>query len=102
MEVTVSFLFLKQFCYGKQFQKYKKVQHEKIMILISVIFDVARYMVSISYERVPCSIGSGMMKKQKGDHLVYIREGHELVPFLVLTSDYNGETLLLRKEVLKK
>lgn len=33
-------------------------------------------------------------------YTVYITEGSRLVPYLVLTADYNGNTLLLRKHVL--
>lgn len=34
--------------------------------------------------------------------LVYIKENNQYIPFLVLTDDYNSNTLLLRKEVLDK
>ena len=75
---------------------------KKIMILISVIFLMCTG-IWFRFHTKECRVVSDLAydKNKKGDHLVYIREGHELVPFLVLTSDYNGETLLLRKEVLK-
>ena len=75
---------------------------KKIMILVSVIFLMCTG-IWFRFHTKECRVVSDLAydKNKKGDHLVYIREGHELVPFLVLTSDYNGETLLLRKEVLK-
>lgn len=36
------------------------------------------------------------------EHLVYVREGEVYEPYLVLTKDYNGNTLLLRKNLLDK
>lgn len=38
---------------------------------------------------------------KKTDHTVYILENSDYIPYLVLTSDYNGNALLLRKEVLE-
>lgn len=40
---------------------------------------------------------------QKGDHKVYLQEGSEYVPYLVLTNNYNNENvcLLLREHVLE-
>jgi hypothetical protein len=35
-------------------------------------------------------------------YTVYIEEGGIYTPYLVLTNDYNGETLLLRKEVMSE
>ena len=72
---------------------------KKIMILISVIFLMCTG-IWFRFHTKECRVVSDLAydKNKKGDHLVYIREGHELVPFLVLTSDYNGETLLLSTE----
>ena len=103
MEVTVSFFVLKNNSVTKTIPKnIKRCSMKKIMILISVIFLMCTG-IWFRFHTKECRVVSDLAydKNKKGDHLVYIREGHELVPFLVLTSDYNGETLLLRKEVLK-
>jgi hypothetical protein len=47
-------------------------------------------------------IGSGNNKIEENDYTVYIEENDEFVPYLVLTSDYNGNTMLLRKYVLEE
>ena len=47
-------------------------------------------------------IGSGNNKIEENDYIVYIEENDEFVPYLVLTSDYNGNTMLLRKYVLEE
>ena len=103
MEVTVSFFVLKNNSVTKTIPKnIKRCSMKKIMILVSVIFLMCTG-IWFRFHTKECRVVSDLAydKNKKGDHLVYIREGHELVPFLVLTSDYNGETLLLRKEVLK-
>ena len=103
MEVAVSFFVLKNNSVTKTIPKnIKRCSMKKIMILISVIFLMCTG-IWFRFHTKECRVVSDLAydKNKKGDHLVYIREGHELVPFLVLTSDYNGETLLLRKEVLK-
>ena len=38
--------------------------------------------------------------RTKGSNVVYIKEKEEYAPYLVLTADYNGNVLLLRKELL--
>lgn len=40
--------------------------------------------------------------ESKDNPIVYINENDEYVPYLVITSDYNGNTLLLRKYVLSE
>ncbi|MGH4120757.1 DUF6273 domain-containing protein [Clostridium sp.] len=37
---------------------------------------------------------------EKSEYTVYIEENSKFVPYLVLTADYNGQALLLRKELL--
>lgn len=37
---------------------------------------------------------------KKSGYTVYIKEDSKFIPYLVLTSNYNGKTLLLRKELL--
>lgn len=39
-------------------------------------------------------------KRSSAEPVVYIPEGDQYVPFLVLTDDYGGNTLLLRRDVL--
>src|SRR4051812_34861272 len=39
---------------------------------------------------------------KKSGYTVYIKENSAYVPYLVLTSDYNGQALLLRKELLNE
>ena len=58
---------------------------KKIMILISVIFLMCTG-IWFRFHTKECRVVSDLAydKNKKGDHLVYIREGHELVPFLVL------------------
>lgn len=36
----------------------------------------------------------------KGEHLVYIQENSEYVPYIVVTNDYQGNCLLVRKSVI--
>lgn len=40
--------------------------------------------------------------KSKDNPVVYLKENNEYVPYLVLTSDYDGNVLLLRKNVLSE
>jgi len=47
-------------------------------------------------------IGLGKNEVDEKDYTVYIKENGEFELYLVLTSDYNGNTLLLRKYVLEK
>lgn len=47
-------------------------------------------------------IGLGKNEVDEKDYTVYIKENGEFEPYLVLTSDYNGNTLLLRKFLLEK
>ncbi len=37
----------------------------------------------------------------KSNHIVYVEENGQYVPFIVLTDDYYGNTLLLRKDVME-
>lgn len=39
-------------------------------------------------------------EKCKIEPIIYIEEKAGFVPYIVLTNDYNGKTLLLRKEIL--
>ena len=39
-------------------------------------------------------------EKCKIETIIYIEEKTGFVPYIVLTNDYNGKTLLLRKEIL--
>lgn len=39
---------------------------------------------------------------KKSGYSVYIKENSNYIPYLVLTSDYNGNTLVVRKEVLEE
>lgn len=41
-------------------------------------------------------------KNKKSGYTVYIEEDSEFAPYLVLTSNYNGNALLLRKDVMDK
>lgn len=54
---------------------------KKIMILISVIFLMCTG-IWFRFHTKECRVVSDLAydKNKKGDHLVYIREGHELVP----------------------
>jgi hypothetical protein len=45
---------------------------------------------------------SSKNKISEKDYTIYIKENDVFVPYLVITSDYNGNTLLLRKYVLEK
>ncbi len=40
--------------------------------------------------------------KRKGERTVCVPENGQAVPYIVLTDDYNGKTLLMRKEILDK
>ncbi|HOQ01812.1 MAG TPA: DUF6273 domain-containing protein [Acetivibrio clariflavus] len=47
-------------------------------------------------------IGFGKNEVDERNYTVYIKENDKFEPYLVLTSDYNGNTLLLRKFLLEK
>lgn len=38
--------------------------------------------------------------KSDANSIVYLKENNEYIPYLVLTADYNGNALLLRKNLL--
>lgn len=59
-------------------EKMKKSENTKKLALKDIAFDV----------------------NKKSGFTVYINENSKLVPYLVLTSNYNGQALLLRKELL--
>jgi len=73
----------------------KKVDEEK-----HTIGDIAydNYISSGFFSKI------GLVKDEidEKDYTVYIKENDKFVPYLVLTSNYNGNTLLLRKYVLEK
>ncbi|MCM1282712.1 MAG: DUF6273 domain-containing protein [Muribaculaceae bacterium] len=71
---------------------------EKHTVLFFVLLSVV--LVICGCGRRDLTIEKIAYDKSKDNPLVYIKENDEYVPYLVLTSDYNGNTLLLRKYVL--
>lgn len=54
-----------------------------------------------SRSKIPETLGVlAYDENKKYGYTVYLKEDSEYVPYLVLTSDYNGQALLLRKELL--
>ena len=82
-----------------------KKHRGRVITLISTTLGLAALFlaVSISAGYNPKIIGELAFDVSRGyvDNTIYIWEGRELVPYLVLTANYHGDnTLLLRKEAL--
>ena len=74
-----------------------------IFILIGIIFVCGCEMIKKSDASKELTIKDiAFDTNKKYGYTVYIEEGSGFAPYLVLTSDYNGHTLLLRKELLNE
>ena len=73
---------------------------QKIYIVLLVIL-ASNVISSCALKKEPEVVSD--LASQSGniyDNLVYVEENGELVPFIVAEEDYNGEVLLIRKDIL--
>lgn len=70
-----------------------------IAILLSLMVITFIY---CGYKKENKTLGSIAYDKSKKNYTVFIKENDEYVPYLVLTSNYNGNALLLRKNLLSE
>lgn len=74
---------------------------KKQLFLLFLILLIPLNSLSCGKSSISVKVVSDLVfKEQSVLHTVYIKEGTDYVPFLVLTNDYSGYTLLLRKDVM--
>lgn len=73
---------------------------KKIVLLAIIIASVIFF--SLTKENIKVLSDISYDKNKKCNNLVYLLENNKYIPFLVLSSNYNGNTLLLRQDTLEQ
>lgn len=75
----------------------------KVLFFVFGVIFTGCMMKDFSKKTEPVTIGElAYDVNEKDGYTVYIKENEIYVPFLVITNDYDGNTLLLREEVLER